>query len=96
MKFILPKTPPAEQFLSGIGTLKTTWEFVLASGAVITQSVIGIAYILLSWKRLPPLVPLWYIKPWGHDRLASPWFLFLPLTLVLLCARLWLLVRQLS
>lgn len=38
--------------------------------------------ILLLWRfsTLPPLIPLWYNKPWGADRLAHPlWLALLPL-----------------
>jgi len=33
--------------------------------------------IILLWNRLPPVLPLWYSKPWGIERLASPYWLFL-------------------
>lgn len=38
--------------------------------------VLSIAILIIKWRDLPPLVPLWYAKPWGQDRLASSWFLF--------------------
>lgn len=43
---------------------------------------IALSVILLVWHypQLPPLVPLWYAKPWGADRLAqSLWLILLPL-----------------
>lgn len=48
-------------------TLKFTLLFILLS----------IVILLLKWKELPPLVPLWYAKPWGQDRLASSWYLWI-------------------
>lgn len=43
--------------------------------------------LLLRFPALPPLVPLWYSKPWGTDRLADPlWMTILPAaSLVILC-----------
>ena len=40
--------------------------------------------LILGWKTLPSQVPLWYSRPWGEDRLASPYDLFL-LPLASLC-----------
>lgn len=42
-----------------------------------------VSTLLLLWRysSLPPLVPLWYSKPWGTDRLAHPlWLILLPAT----------------
>ena len=42
---------------------------------------IFISVILLLWRypKLPPLVPIWFGKPWGIDRLAHPlWLVLLP------------------
>jgi len=33
---------------------------------------------LFSWRILPPYIPLWFSKPWGLERLASVYWLFLP------------------
>jgi len=33
--------------------------------------------ILSSWQLLPPLVPLYYSKPWGEEQLSQPIGLFL-------------------
>ena len=33
---------------------------------------------LFFWKALPPLVPLWFSRPWGLERLTSTFGLFLP------------------
>lgn len=53
--------------------ITTSRRFVLAS--------IVLCVLLLLWRypTLPPLVPLWYSKPWGADRLAHPlWLSLLP------------------
>lgn len=33
---------------------------------------------LVYWKILPPAVPLWFSRPWGLERLAATYWLFLP------------------
>ncbi len=38
---------------------------------------LSLLLIILAFSKLPPLVPLWYSKPWGPDRLAHPLWLFL-------------------
>ncbi len=47
-----------------------------------TASVANISsllFLLLSWTKLPPEVPLFYSRPWGEEQLVSPLFLwFLP------------------
>lgn len=43
---------------------------------------IFVSVILLLWRypKLPPLVPIWFGKPWGIDRLAHPlWLVLLPI-----------------
>jgi hypothetical protein len=39
---------------------------------------ITICIPLFYWKILPPFVPLWFSRPWGVERLASLYWLFLP------------------
>lgn len=34
-------------------------------------------FLLFLHKNLPPLVPLWYSKAWGEERLAPPYSLWL-------------------
>ena len=84
MKFTFPTPPEPSHFFLGMGTLRRTWEYRLAYVAVIAQIVIGGLAILLYWKHLPPAVPLWYSKPWGEDRLASPWLLLLPMGIAII------------
>lgn len=79
MKFTFPKTPTPNEFLLGIGPLRETWEYRFASVTAVLQLLIGGGAIAWFWRQLPPAIPLWYSRPWGEDRLVSPWFLFLPL-----------------
>lgn len=47
----------------------------------LSYTCIVLSVLLLFWHypRLPPLLPLWYGKPWGADRLAHPlWLILLP------------------
>lgn len=78
MKFTPPVTLP-HNLLQGIGSTRNTWEYLWATYAVLLQLIIGGIIIVWYWRTLPPQVPLWYSKPWGDERLASPWLLFLPL-----------------
>ncbi len=77
MKFILPLQKPGA-FFQEWNSIQTTWEYRFASIAALTQFVIcGIA-LLWFWRSLPPKIPLWYSRPWGEERLTSPFFLLLP------------------
>jgi hypothetical protein len=44
------------------------WSFVVCLFSVL----LGAAFILVSWHKLPPQLPLFYLHPWGDTRLASP------------------------
>lgn len=40
-----------------------------------------LGFLILTWRRLPPQVPLFYSLPWGEEQLGSPSFLLiLPLS----------------
>lgn len=62
------------------GSEEQNW--VIATGRKLNLLAIVLGIVILTWHypRLPPLVPLWYGKPWGIDRLAHPlWLILLPL-----------------
>lgn len=44
------------------------WSFITC----LLSTVAGVALILVSWLRLPPQLPLFYLHPWGDTRLGSP------------------------
>lgn len=47
--------------------------------------IVAVFLILLNRQDLPPVLPLWFSKPWGSERLASPFFLWLlPLIILFL------------
>lgn len=77
MKFTPPVSLP-ENLLQGIGATRSTWEYKWATAFVWIQFLLGSVTLAWYWRVLPPQVPLWYSKPWGDERLASPWFLLLP------------------
>lgn len=55
--------------------------FQIAKNVTIAQTIISTALILFFWQGFPPKIPLWLNRPWGTDRLAPPWMLFiLPLS----------------
>lgn len=58
-------------------SLRTNWLIALIHKSVLALTAISILLIIWNWRFLPPLVPLWYSRPWGADQLASPFFLFL-------------------
>ncbi len=78
MKFPLSvKSPPWMNPV--LGDIPHTREFRWAKRAVTIQAVAGQVVIALYWRVLPPQIPLWYSKPWGTDRLASPLLLLSPI-----------------
>lgn len=44
------------------------WAFIVCLVSVL----LGAALILVSWHKLPPQLPLFYLHPWGDTQLASP------------------------
>lgn len=41
-------------------------------------TTLSVILIFTSYDRLPPRIPLWLSLPWGDDRLAETYFIFLP------------------
>src|SRR3990167_2994868 len=76
MKFFRSLQQPGE-YLHHLHLLQGTWENRYATIAVIMQMLVSVLVLAWSWRDLPPKGPLWYSKPWGEERLASPFFLFL-------------------
>lgn len=83
MKFFQQLKPPGE-YIESLQLLRGTWENKSATVAAFLQFILTSIVLAIRWKSLPPKVPLWYSKPWGEERLATPIFLFLiPLTALL-------------
>ena len=39
--------------------------------------IVCLGITTVFWNQLPPLVPLFYSRPWGTDQLASKYLIFL-------------------
>lgn len=39
--------------------------------------ILMVGSIAYAWRLLPPVVPIWFSRPWGNEQLGSFWFLFL-------------------
>lgn len=72
--YIKPHPQEANTPWNGI---KNNWVILLVNKIVIFCTIISLFAIALRWNRLPPLVPLWYSRPWGSDQLAHPYWLFI-------------------
>lgn len=60
--------------------IKTNWLIRNTGRIVLGISIVSMASIALFYTHLPPLIPLWYSRPWGADQLAHPaWLLIFPL-----------------
>jgi hypothetical protein len=60
------------------------WQWAIT--AMFTAAVTGV-WLIFS-KNLPPLLPLFYSRPWGEEQLAGPVWLWLPLVISILVASL--------
>ncbi|MEK9143865.1 MAG: hypothetical protein AAB481_04560 [Patescibacteria group bacterium] len=61
------------------GTNALNWVVTISRKIVLLAIVVSWALFLWKYPTLPPLIPLWYGKPWGIDRLAHPlWLMLLP------------------
>ncbi len=61
-------------------TVKKNWVIQLSTKFIFFFFAASLAAIIWRWRILPPLVPLWYSRPWGAAQLAQPvWLFILPL-----------------
>lgn len=61
-------------------TVSANWFLNLVHKFILALFVLSIGILIWKWRALPPLVPIWYSRPWGASQLASPyWLLILPL-----------------
>ena len=54
-----------------------SWQIAIAGIIALLGS------IAVFWNQIPPLVPLFYSRPWGIDQLAVKYFVFLVPILIL-------------
>ncbi len=60
--------------------IQSNWLIQLTHKFVVLFVVASIGIIVWRWNRMPPLIPLWYSRPWGADQLAPPvWLFILPI-----------------
>jgi hypothetical protein len=78
MKFITFCRTQTGFITTTLNNQKTNWIYMLSTWLVPLTFFITVGLILWHWSSLPPLVPLWYSKAWGTDRLAPVIWLFLP------------------
>lgn len=57
--------------------LNANWLIAFSGRLTLILSVLSVIILAFRFRDLPPLVPVWYSRPWGTDRLANPIFLFL-------------------
>lgn len=61
------------------GSGQQNWAITTATKLAIVSILVSTLTLVWRYGSLPPLVPLWYGKPWGTDRLAHPlWLILLP------------------
>lgn len=57
--------------------IEHNWVIQTVNRSIIFLTVASFLCIFLRIGKLPPLVPLWFSRPWGADQLAHPYWLFL-------------------
>jgi len=65
------------EFLSSWKPLSENKIIQLAVYGSVVLGILGLILPVFWWTKLPPALPLWFSRPWGNDRLASPITLFL-------------------
>ncbi len=77
MNFIRNFPRESHKMTSSWNTIKHNWLINLVNKFVFLLILFSLVVLALRWSSLPPLVPLWYSRPWGADQLAHPFWLFL-------------------
>lgn len=62
---------------SSLKIQNANWIYSLSMKIILGCFFISIALIIWRRPMLPPMIPLWYSKAWGGDRLASAYWIFL-------------------
>ena len=77
MKFSLPPKTVLVSTKNSLRDLHNNWILSLATRFVIALTVLSFLLVAWRYRLLPPQIPLWYAKPWGAERLAEPFWLFI-------------------
>ena len=73
----IPKKRVIQQFITQWNSIRTNRIIHLTTYLSLGFAAVSLIFIAIYWTKLPPQIPLWYSKPWGTERLASTYFLFL-------------------
>ena len=68
-----------KKFLSNIKADRLTFRGFIISFVLI---IVTTLYILINYRNLPPLIPIFNQLPWGFERLAGTWGIFIPLVVL--------------
>ena len=68
-----------KKFLTNIKADKLTFRGFLLSFILIILTVL---YILINFRNLPPLIPIFNQLPWGFERLTESWGIFIPVAVL--------------
>ena len=68
-----------KEFFKNLKNDKLLLRLFIASFVLI---IIAVAYILINFNNLPPLLPIFNQLPWGEKRLGETWTIFFPLIVV--------------
>ena len=95
MNISKPKLPNFKEDAENFFSLQKNVIILWTSRITFLFIIISLSILLFFWKNLPPEIPLWYSKPWGVDRLAKPYWLFLlpGASLVWFCVNAFLSIR---
>jgi hypothetical protein len=78
---LFPHIPSETHGVAGAtwNVIKKNWLISMVHKFVIALLILSVVLLVWRFPKLPPAVPLWFSRPWGADRLASPyWLLLLP------------------
>ena len=68
-----------KKFLSNIKADRLTFRgFILSFFLIIITAL----FILINYRNLPPLIPIFNQLPWGYQRLTETWGIFIPVAIL--------------
>src|SRR5476651_485288 len=68
-----------KKFLNNIKADRLTFRGFIISFVLI---IITTLYILINYRNLPPLIPIFNQLPWGYQRLTETWGIFIPVAIL--------------
>jgi len=75
---IFPRFPSETRRVSATWTvIRKNWFISIVHKFVIALFILSVGLLVWRFPLLPPGGPVWFSRPWGEDRLASPYWLFL-------------------